>query len=94
MSKLSFIMGSAFFIFITTLIINATEHSSEDMIDPVTGELPETSAGIFDLLNTFWAILTFQVDGLPMIFGVIFSMISLGMAYIIALILKDLIPMT
>ena len=94
MSKLSFIMGSAFFIFITTLIINATEHSSEEMIDPITGELPETSAGIFDLLNTFWDILTFQVDGLPMIFGVIFSMISIGMGYIIALILKDLIPFT
>ena len=94
MSKLSFVLGSAFFIFITTLIINATEHSSEDMIDPITGELPETSAGIFDLLGTFWDILTFQVDGLPMIFGVIFSMISLGMGYIIALILKDLIPFT
>ena len=94
MSKLSFIMGSAFFIFITTLIINATEHSSEDMIDPVTGELPETSAGIFDLLGTFWDILTFQVDGLPMVFSAVFSILSIGMAYIIALILKDLIPFT
>ena len=52
-------------------------------------------SGVLSFMRTFFDILTFQLDGIPPIINLLFFLpISIGMVYVIAEIVKDMIPFT
>lgn len=52
-------------------------------------------SGVLQFMRTFFDILTFQLEGIPPIINLLFFLpISIGMVYVIAEIVKDMIPFT
>lgn len=100
MSKLGFVVFGSAFMFITVILVDALSDVNEDLGSPgnVIGEIPgEASTNISTLLSlvsTLWNMMTFNVQGVPFFFSIVFWVFMVGMLYIILDLLKDVIPFT
>ena len=70
-------------------------NASGSIIANPGSEITADVSGIFRFLTTFFDILTFQLDGIPVLVNLLFFFpITVGMVFIIVEIVKDIIPFT
>lgn len=53
-----------------------------------------SQSGLYDFVRTFFAIITFRIEGIPLFINLIFIVIAFGIVYMIVDIVKDVIPFT
>ena len=95
MNRLTFLLISATFLMLTTLVVNSLELASvTSPTDSISGEVDDSVGSIFSILDTFVKLLTFQISEIPSMFNLVFSIIAIGMAYVIVMVIKDVIPWT
>jgi hypothetical protein len=74
--------------------ITGINASGSIITNPETG-ISVTRSGILSFLSTFFDILTFQLDGIPVLVNLLFFFpITVGVVFIIVEIVKDIIPFT
>ena len=81
---------------ITLLADSITAVEVTSGINPDIGsEVSRGFSGVLAFIRTFFDILTFQLEGIPPIINLLFFLpITIGMVFIIAEIVKDMIPFT
>ena len=95
MNKLTFILISATFIIMTTLVVNSLGLGTIDSdVGQMPGDVDDSVGSILSILDTFVNLLTFQLDTVPLFFNLIFSVIAIGIGYVLATIIMNLIPFT
>ena len=101
MSKLSFLLGSTFLIYLSTLIVNSMPQfeNQSNIFDRTYPDGPPENTGFFEgIFNTFgdmleflavfFDMLTFRVDGLPAAFSIIFILLTIGILYILVTLIR------
>lgn len=88
----------AFFAFLTivsTLIAHAIEVGYSDSLI-VPGEPPDLAGeDVGTMINTFWSMVTFRLEGVPLIINVVFfAPIGVAVIFMIVDVLKHMIPFT
>jgi len=97
-SKLGFIVFGSAYMIIMALVIDSIDMEQYTAEGGGLGSLPsnpEASVNqVFSMMRTFINMMFFQVEGVPYILNVPYTLIAVGMAFIIVNIIKDLIPFT
>jgi len=97
LSKLGFIILTVFAMVSITLLadsITVVEVTSGLNADVGT-EVTSGFGGVLSFIQTFFDIMTFNLDGIPPVVNLLFFLpITIGMVYVIAGIVKDIIPFT
>jgi hypothetical protein len=97
MNRFTTLMVMVFFLVLLTVVTNSLAISTgEGFISGFEGEAPgEDKMSVFSVIQTFWKIITFRVEGFPVALNLlVFMPLTFGIVYIIADILKDLVPFT
>lgn len=96
MNRATTLMAIAFFIIFVTLIANSLGLTpSTDIAGELPQEVDNSISGVFDVIRTFFAIITFRLIGVPFIINLLlFVPITFGTVYLILEIVKDVIPFT
>ena len=97
MNKYVLLMVMFSFLIVVTLVANdiVMTTNSVNVLSGAVSDTGTTSTSIFNMIGMFFKIITFQVDGIPVIINIIvFYPLTFGIIYIIVDILKDLIPFT
>ena len=96
MNKFMTLMIMVAFLFTVSYLATAIGFSVEgDITAPETAFEIGSLTGIIDILRTFFNIMLFRIEGIPVIITlVVFYPITFGIVYMIADIVKDIIPFT
>ena len=92
MNKITFLLISTTFIILTTLVVNSLELDNIDEGIDVPTNIDDSIGSALSIIGTFMNLLTFQLDAVPTLFNLVFSIVAMGIIYIIVDIVKDLIP--
>ena len=69
--------------------------ASTDIVGSPTTNIDASVSGVLSFIRTFFDILTFNLNGIPVIVNLLFFFpISIGLLFIIVEIVKDIIPFT
>jgi hypothetical protein len=96
MNRAMTLIAIVFFIIFVTLLADSLGLATTTNI---AGQLPQNiernATSVFSVLNTFFAILTFRLVGVPFVINLLlFVPITFGTVYLILEIVKDVIPFT
>ena len=95
MNKITFLLISFTFIILTTLVIDSLQISTGNGgVEATPTDIDHSISSIWSVIETFLSLVTFQLEGIPTFFNLIFSVIAIGIVYVIVDIGKDLIPLT
>lgn len=96
MNRFMLLMVMVFFLILITITANSLLPESAEMVtDGVEVGRSNTFGAIFNMMKTFFKIVTFQIDEFPVILNItVFMPLTVGVIYIIIDILKDLVPFT
>lgn len=96
MNRLTFLLISATFIILTTLVVNSLGIGTQaEEIGQMPADVDNNVGSVMSIVGTFVDLLTFQLgDSIPIMFNIVFSVIAIGMGYIIIMIIKDVVPFT
>ena len=94
MSKYKLLMIISSYFVLMVLLANSIEgiSATEDIVGP--GNIGFTSGGIFGWVGTFLRLTFFQVDGVPLVVNLPFTILVLPLVYMALEIVKDIIPFT
>ena len=96
MNKYVLFMVMILFLLFLTFVANSLSLSaSENLINGIPSDASVSIESIGRLFGTFFKILTFQLEGVPIYFNIfIFAPLTFGVIYMLIDIIKDLIPFT
>ena len=97
MTKYKILFFSVFFIIFITIVAQQMEifKQTQFINDGMTSDIEFNLQGIRGFINTYLNLITFKVEGFPIILNVlIFYPINIMAIYFIAEIVKDIIPFT
>lgn len=95
MDKYKFLFVSVLFIIFITLIANQIEayNTTQAITGNMPGEAKASIDGVVGFIQTYFNLLTFRIQGFPDILNaLIFYPINIVCIYLIAEIIKDIIP--
>lgn len=95
MDKYKFLFISVLFIIFITLIANQIElyNATKSITGNMPGEVNASITGIMGFIQTYINLLTFNINGFPDILNaLIFYPINIVTIYLLAEIIKDIIP--
>lgn len=90
-------MAMVAFLITITVVADSLGVGTDDGFTVVIEDEPpsEEKTTVWSVVDTFWRIITFQVDDFPPALNlIVFMPLTFGIVYIIADILKDLVPFT
>jgi hypothetical protein len=96
MNKYGFFGLLVLFLLLMTYTASSIEATSTvDLASEIPTSSNDTIRGIFKLMGVFFRMLTFQIDGIPVLFGLfVFLPVTFIVIYMLVDIIKDLIPFT
>ena len=90
-----FMVMVLFLLFMTFVADSLALTTSVNIGDNIPTGADDSIAGVFRLMGTFFKILTFQLNGIPVVFNIfVFYPLTFGVIYMLIDIIKDLIPFT
>lgn len=95
-NKYVLLMVMIIFLALVTLVADSVVLSTtENLLDGNVVDTSQNSGAIFNMIGTFFKIITFQLPEIPIAINLlVFYPLSFGIIYMIVDILKDLIPFT
>lgn len=96
MNKYGFFGLLVLFLVIMTYTASSIEATATvDLASDIPTSSNDSISGIFKMMGVFFRMLTFQIDGIPVLFGLfVFLPVTFIVIYMLVDIIKDLIPFT